>query len=143
GDDYDACRVLLVDKIRDTGLQGRPVALAPIKEVAYVTGEDDPEGLAMVAALAAEPLAKPYSLSGAPLRLGGDTLGGLDAAALRVLASIPNTLDLLKFVEREGTTLRHQISAPIRAVDARVAVPDAPGLGIEIHEAGLRKYRVT
>ena len=65
------------------------------------------------------------------------------AAALHYLASIPNTLDLLEFVEEEGTTLRHHISSPVRAVDGRVAVPDAPGLGIEINEEGLQKYRVA
>jgi len=65
------------------------------------------------------------------------------AAALHYLASIPNTLDLLEFVEEEGTTLRHHISSPVRAVAGRVAVPDAPGLGIEINEEGLQKYRVA
>ncbi len=65
------------------------------------------------------------------------------AAALHYLASIPNTLDLLEFVEEEGTTLRHHISSPVQAVDGRVAVPDAPGLGIEINEEGLQKYRVA
>jgi L-alanine-DL-glutamate epimerase-like enolase superfamily enzyme len=65
------------------------------------------------------------------------------AAALQFLASIPNTLDLLEFVEEEGTTLRHHISSPIRAVDGRVAVPNAPGLGIEIYEEGLQKFRVA
>jgi len=63
--------------------------------------------------------------------------------ALQFLASIPNTLDLLEFVEEEGTTLRHHISDPIRAVDGRVAVPNAPGLGIEINEEGLQKFRVA
>jgi len=42
----------------------------------------------------------------------------------------------------EGTTLRHHISEPIHAVDGRVAVPDAPGLGLAIDEEGLRKFRV-
>jgi L-alanine-DL-glutamate epimerase-like enolase superfamily enzyme len=65
------------------------------------------------------------------------------AAALHFLASIPNTLDLLEFVEEEGTTLRHEISEPIHARDGLVAVPDAPGLGIAIHEDGLKKYRVA
>ena len=65
------------------------------------------------------------------------------AAALHYLASIPNTLDLLEFVEEEGTTLRHHISSPVRVVDGRVAVPDVPGLGIEINEEGLQKYRVA
>jgi L-rhamnonate dehydratase len=64
------------------------------------------------------------------------------AAALHFLASVPNTLGLLEFVVEEGTTLRHAISEPVRAVDGRVAVPDAPGLGLGITEDGLAKYRV-
>ena len=60
------------------------------------------------------------------------------AAALHFLASIPNTLGLLEFVVEEGTTLRHHISEPIRAVDGRVAVPDAPGLGLAIARGGAR-----
>src|SRR5262249_52313042 len=63
----------LVEMIRDMGLKGRPVAMVPNREVAYVTGEDDPEGLAMMAALAGERLAEPYGLSGIPLVLDGDT----------------------------------------------------------------------
>lgn len=51
-------------------------------------------------------------------------------------------LDLLEFVEEEETTLRHQIREPIRAIDGRVAISDAPaGLGIVMDEKGLRKYR--
>jgi L-alanine-DL-glutamate epimerase-like enolase superfamily enzyme len=65
------------------------------------------------------------------------------AAALHFLASVPNTLGLLEFVVEEGTTLRHFISEPIRAVDGRVAVPDAPGLGLGLNEAGVAKYRVA
>jgi L-alanine-DL-glutamate epimerase-like enolase superfamily enzyme len=65
------------------------------------------------------------------------------AAALHYLASVPNTLGLLEFVVEEGTTLRHSISEPIRAVDGRVAVPDAPGLGLVMDEAGMQKYRVS
>ena len=63
------------------------------------------------------------------------------AAALHFLASVPNTLGLLEFVVEEGTTLRHQISEPIRAVDGRVAVPDTPGLGIALNEQGIEKFR--
>jgi L-rhamnonate dehydratase len=65
------------------------------------------------------------------------------AAALHYLASIPNTVGLLEFVVEEGTTLRHAISEPIRAVDGRVAVPDAPGLGLNLNEKGIEKYRVV
>jgi L-alanine-DL-glutamate epimerase-like enolase superfamily enzyme len=65
------------------------------------------------------------------------------AAALHFLASIPNTLGLLEFVVEEGTTLRHHLSEPIRAVGGRVAVPDAPGLGLAVDEDGLARYRVA
>jgi len=65
------------------------------------------------------------------------------AAALHFLASVPNTLGLLEFVVEEGTTLRHSISEAIQSVDGRVAVPEAPGLGIEMNEKGLEKFRVT
>ena len=65
------------------------------------------------------------------------------AAALHFLASVPNTLGLLEFVEEEGTTLRHQLSEPIRVADGRVAVPEAPGIGLAMNEDGLRKYRVA
>src|SRR5947209_19953804 len=63
------------------------------------------------------------------------------AAALHFLASVPNTLGLLEFVVEEGTTLRHSLSEPIRAVDGRVAVPDAPGLGLDVNEDGLARFR--
>ena len=61
------------------------------------------------------------------------------AAALHFLASIPNTLGLLEFVVEEGTTLRQSISETIRAVDGRVAVPDAPGPGHRAHTGGNRE----
>jgi L-alanine-DL-glutamate epimerase-like enolase superfamily enzyme len=64
------------------------------------------------------------------------------AAALHFLASVPNTLGLLEFVVEVGTTLRHFLSEPIRAVDGRVAVPDEPGLGIALNEEGIQKFRV-
>jgi L-alanine-DL-glutamate epimerase-like enolase superfamily enzyme len=64
------------------------------------------------------------------------------AAALHFLASVPNTLGLLEFVVEEQTTLRHKISEPIRAVDGRVAVPDAPGLGWELNDDGIDQFRV-
>ena len=65
------------------------------------------------------------------------------AAAIHYLASIPNTLGLLEFVVEEETTLRHHISEPIRAKDGRVAVPEGPGLGLEITEAAFEKFRVA
>ena len=64
------------------------------------------------------------------------------AAALHFLASVPNTLGLLEFVVEEGTTLRHSISEPIRAVDGMVRVPDAPGLGLDLREKDVERFRV-
>jgi L-alanine-DL-glutamate epimerase-like enolase superfamily enzyme len=65
------------------------------------------------------------------------------AAALHFLASVPNTLGLLEFVVEEETTLRHFISEPICAADGRVAVPDGPGLGLELNQKGIEKFRVN
>ena len=64
------------------------------------------------------------------------------AAALHFLASVPNTLGLLEFVVEEETTLRHQISEPVRAEGGRVAVPQSPGLGLALDEKGIEKFRV-
>jgi L-alanine-DL-glutamate epimerase-like enolase superfamily enzyme len=65
------------------------------------------------------------------------------AAALHFLASIPNTLGLLEFVVEEGTTLRQSITQMIRAHDGMVAVPDGPGLGIELVSEGINRFRVA
>ena len=65
------------------------------------------------------------------------------AAALHFLASIPNTLGLLEFVVEEGTTLRQSITETIRARDGMVAVPDGPGLGIELISEGIKQFRVA
>jgi L-alanine-DL-glutamate epimerase-like enolase superfamily enzyme len=65
------------------------------------------------------------------------------AAALHFLASIPNTLGLLEFVVEEGTTLRQSITQVLHARDGIVAVPDGPGLGIELNQEGINKFRVA
>ena len=65
------------------------------------------------------------------------------AAALHFLASIPNALGLLEFVVEEATALRHHVTEPIRAVDGRVAVPEAPGLGLDVSAAGIERFRVA
>ena len=65
------------------------------------------------------------------------------AAALHFLACIPNTLGLLEFVVEEGTNLRQSITETIKARDGMVAVPDGPGLGVEMLEDGSQKFRVA
>jgi L-rhamnonate dehydratase len=63
------------------------------------------------------------------------------AAALHFLNSIPNAL-IVEFVAEEETTLRDQITKQrLRAQDGYLAIPDGPGLGIDLDEAGIEKFR--
>jgi L-rhamnonate dehydratase len=65
------------------------------------------------------------------------------AAALHFLNSIPNAL-IVEFVAEEETTLRDQITKQrLRAQDGYLAIPDGPGLGIDLDEAGIEKFRAS
>jgi len=44
-DDYDAARLLLADKVKELGVKGEHVALAPNRATLVVTGADDVDGL--------------------------------------------------------------------------------------------------
>jgi L-alanine-DL-glutamate epimerase-like enolase superfamily enzyme len=64
-------------------------------------------------------------------------------AALHWLNSIPNAL-ICEFVAEEETNLREAITKQkLRAREGYLEIPDAPGLGIELDEAAIRKYRVA
>ena len=64
-------------------------------------------------------------------------------AALHFLASIPNAL-IAEYVAEEETTLRDQITKQkIRAEDGYLQVPEEPGLGIELDEEAVAKFRVA
>ncbi|HEY3234667.1 MAG TPA: mandelate racemase/muconate lactonizing enzyme family protein [Polyangiaceae bacterium] len=64
------------------------------------------------------------------------------AAALHFLASIPNSF-ITEYVVEEQTTLRDQITRQnIRAVDGWVNIPDEPGLGVELNEEAVARFRV-
>lgn len=64
-------------------------------------------------------------------------------AALHFLNSIPNAL-IVEFVAEEETTLREYITRQkIRAENGYLAIPDAPGLGIDLDEAGITRFRVA
>jgi hypothetical protein len=67
GDSYDACRITLLDRIRDLEVSGKQVAMAPNREALFVTGSEDEIGLAMMAAMAEKHLQEPYWLSAIPL----------------------------------------------------------------------------
>jgi L-rhamnonate dehydratase len=63
------------------------------------------------------------------------------AAALHFLNSIPGSF-IAEFVAEEGTTLRDAITRrKIVAKDGWLGVPDEPGLGVELDEEGIARYR--
>jgi L-rhamnonate dehydratase len=65
------------------------------------------------------------------------------AAALHFLNAIPSSF-IAEFVAEEGTTLRDQITRQkIVARDGWLDIPSAPGLGIDLDEAGIERYRWT
>ena len=65
------------------------------------------------------------------------------AAALHFLNSIPNSF-ILEFVVEEETTLRDHITRQkIVTHDGYLDVPSEPGLGVELNEEAIAKYRVA
>ena len=65
------------------------------------------------------------------------------AAALHWLNSIPNAL-ICEFVAEEETNLREFVTRQkLRARDGRLAIPQEPGLGVELDEEAIRRYRVA
>lgn len=65
------------------------------------------------------------------------------AAALHWLNSIPNAL-ICEFVAEEHTNLREQITRQkLRAVDGFLPIPNEPGLGIDLDEDAVRRYRLS
>jgi L-rhamnonate dehydratase len=65
------------------------------------------------------------------------------AAALHFLNSIPNSF-IMEYVAEEETTLRdHLTRQSFAEKDGYVAVPEAPGLGVELNEEGIQKFRVV
>lgn len=63
------------------------------------------------------------------------------AAALHFLNSIPGSF-IAEFVVEEGTTLRNHITRePIVARDGWLDIPSAPGLGVELNEEAVERFR--
>lgn len=63
-------------------------------------------------------------------------------AALHWLNSIPNAL-ICEFVTEEETNLRESLTRQkLRAKDGYLDIPQAPGLGIELDEKAIARYRV-
>lgn len=65
------------------------------------------------------------------------------AAALHFLNSVPNTL-IAEYVAEEETTLRDRLTKQrIRVQDGMLAIPDEPGLGIDLDEEAVSRARVA
>jgi galactonate dehydratase len=63
-----------------------------------------------------------------------------EVAALHVLAAIPNTL-ILERLEDDWAG-RYEVTEPVpKTVDGYLPVPDGPGLGIDIVEDAVARYR--
>jgi len=63
-------------------------------------------------------------------------------AALHWLNSIPNAL-ICEFVAEEQTNLREAITKQkLRAVDGFLPIPQEPGLGIDLDEEAIARFRV-
>jgi len=64
-------------------------------------------------------------------------------AALHWLNSIPNAL-ICEFVAEEETNLRESVTKQkLRAVDGCLSIPQEPGLGIELDEEAINRFRVA
>ena len=69
GDNYDANRLFLVDRLREIGMTGHLVAMVPNRDTLYITTIDDGLGLKMMAELADKTLQdEPRPMSPFPLQ---------------------------------------------------------------------------
>src|SRR5436305_296000 len=79
---------------------------------------------------------------GLPIANHGFTTYVNVTAALHWLNSIPNTL-ICEFVAEEETNLRESITRQkLRAKDGYLDIPQEPGLGIDLDEEAIAKFRV-
>ncbi|MFN8516896.1 MAG: enolase C-terminal domain-like protein [Chloroflexia bacterium] len=66
----------------------------------------------------------------------------LKAASLHLCAYLPHAL-FLEYNVSTASVLTTLCKEPIRMVDGAVAVPTAPGLGVEVDEAIIARLRVA
>ncbi|WP_427019219.1 mandelate racemase/muconate lactonizing enzyme family protein (plasmid) [Pseudarthrobacter sp. P1] len=71
----------------------------------------------------------------------GFSTGILMAATVQFLASIPGG-DLIEFSQSTSPLSLELVTNPITLVDGKVPVPDVPGLGVDLDEDLIAKYRV-
>ena len=61
------------------------------------------------------------------------------AAVVQVAACTPNFL-ITEYVHSRETIAHRYVKEPLRVVDGHVAVPDRPGIGVELDEDALKEY---
>lgn len=79
GDGFDSTRLLLTDEIRALDLKGAPVAAVPHRDVLWITGAEDVDGLRRVLA-GARTAFDSFPTSARPLELGEDGWAPLELA---------------------------------------------------------------
>ena len=67
--------------------------------------------------------------------------GILIAASLHLLAAVPNAF-ILEYSVSESQLRREVTRQQFPVVDGKVAIPDSPGLGVDLNEDTIAKYRV-
>ena len=82
-------------------------------------------------------MAEPYFVAVAPHNYNSTTVGL--AATLQVSATMPNFLITEYFVNFESWG-REVARPPLEVVDGYIALPDAPGLGIDLDEDALQRF---
>ncbi len=71
-DNYDASRLLLLNRIRDLPVQGLPVAMVPTRDCLMVTGDEDDIGMQLMIDIAKQHLKDPRPISVTPCRMTGE-----------------------------------------------------------------------
>jgi L-alanine-DL-glutamate epimerase-like enolase superfamily enzyme len=66
----------------------------------------------------------------------------LTAASLH-LNAFQRRAVFVEFNTSQGPLSREMVKHPLRLVDGHLHVPDAPGLGVEVNERTVEKYRVA
>ena len=64
------------------------------------------------------------------------------AASLHFLAAIPNAL-ICEYCVEPSELSRHLVRNPIQMIDGHAQVPTDPGLGVELDDEVMQRYRVA
>ena len=84
----------------------------------------------------------PGSLKTRPLWIQQRHKTGINiAASLHFVAALPNT-HYFEYCVEQGDLRRHLTKQAFPVIDGDIVVPEGPGLGVELNEEVVAKYRV-